>query len=83
MPPVHVCAGITARDFLPFSRRGGSGNKRGESNDKAFTREFVDEEYAGSGQRAYYNEALLISVNLPVLSLFYVLPLIMSTYSKK
>lgn len=34
----RVCAGITARDFLPFSRGSSPGNKRGESNDKAFTR---------------------------------------------
>lgn len=31
----RVRAGISARDFLPFS--GGSPGKRGESNDKAFT----------------------------------------------
>jgi len=75
--------GYNCTRFPAFLQTCGSGNKRGESNDKAFTREFVDEEYADSGQHAYYNVALLISVNLPVLSLFYVLPLTLSIYSKK
>jgi len=65
---VHVCANVTARDFLPFSGGSDPANKRGESNDKAFTRAAhmayicrreTRWEYADNGKLCYERDLLL------------------------